>query len=555
MWATQRLTPIAGHGSDAAEDDADHAAGDRRDVRVLPRRPGAVLGHQRQPRPAAAVVDTRALRPAACRPRPDAPHAPRQARHPARASLRSCRHVHARATPSPPSPPPPAPAASASCACRARRAARSREAHLRRATAAAPRAPRALPRCGRRHHRRRHRAVFRRAAPATPARTWSSCRRTAARSLLQRLVARCCELGARMARAGRIQRTRVPQRQARSRPGRSRRRPDRGRRRSARRAPRGARSTANSRSASMRWRAQLLALRVQVEAAIDFADEPLDTLGMPRRCAHGSRVRATMAHAARQPPQRGRKLRDGLHAVIVGPPNAGKSSLLNALAGSERAIVTDIAGTTRDLLRETVRIDGVELTLVDTAGLREGGDVIEREGMRRARAELAARGPGDRRARCARTGCRPRAPSPTRSRDVPRQLWLHNKSDLLDDADARRPEPTRCGVGAHRRGPGRAARATAAHFAGRWPAAAKVPSPRAPATSTRCGGPAAICDAAAAALARRAARPGRRGPALRPRRAGRDHRAGRPGCATGSHFFDLLHRQVARSPRSGAPAS
>ena len=86
--------------------------------------------------------------------------------------------------------------------------------------------------------------------------------------------------------------------------------------------------------------------------------------------------------------ERGRRLREGLHAVIVGPPNAGKSSLLNALAGRDRAIVTDIAGTTRDLLHEVVRIDGVELTLVDTAGLREGGDAIEREGMRRARGEL-----------------------------------------------------------------------------------------------------------------------------------------------------------------------
>ena len=75
--------------------------------------------------------------------------------------------------------------------------------------------------------------------------------------------------------------------------------------------------------------------------------------------------------------------------MIVGPPNAGKSSLLNLLAGSERAIVTEVPGTTRDLLHEQVHVEGVELTLVDTAGLREGGDAIEREGMRRARGELA----------------------------------------------------------------------------------------------------------------------------------------------------------------------
>jgi len=132
---------------------------------------------------------------------------------------------------------------------------------------------------------------------------------------------------------------------------------------------------------------QLVLLRIHVEAAIDFADEPLDTLG-------GEQVHAGLGQALRALEQlrddaeRGRKLRDGLHAVLVGPPNAGKSSLLNALAGSERAIVTDIAGTTRDTLRETIRIDGLELTLVDTAGLRDGGDAIEREGMRRAHAEL-----------------------------------------------------------------------------------------------------------------------------------------------------------------------
>jgi tRNA modification GTPase len=87
--------------------------------------------------------------------------------------------------------------------------------------------------------------------------------------------------------------------------------------------------------------------------------------------------------------RRGRRLRDGLHAVIVGAPNAGKSPLLNALAGADRAIVTAIPGTTRDVLRETVALDGVALTLVDTAGLRETDDPVEAEGVRRARAELA----------------------------------------------------------------------------------------------------------------------------------------------------------------------
>ena len=178
--------------------------------------------------------------------------------------------------------------------------------------------------------------------------------------------------------------------------------------------------------------AALLALRVHVEAMIDFADEPIDTLGgdaVRERLGQARHDLAALLAAA----ERGRRLRDGLHAVIVGPPNAGKSSLLNALAGSDRAIVTDIAGTTRDLLQETVRVDGVELVLVDTAGLRDGGDAIEREGMRRAHAELRradlaivvvdARDPGAGRAAVAEAIA-----------DVPQQLWLHNKIDLLDAA-------------------------------------------------------------------------------------------------------------------------
>jgi tRNA modification GTPase len=178
---------------------------------------------------------------------------------------------------------------------------------------------------------------------------------------------------------------------------------------------------------------RLLALRVHVEAAIDFADEPIETLG-------GAAVRQGLetAHAALltliADAERGRRLRDGLHAVIVGPPNAGKSSLLNALAGSERAIVTDVAGTTRDVLRESVHLDGLELTLVDTAGLREGGDAIEREGMRRAREELQ-------RADIALVVLDATALDAGRAAvadaiaEVPKRLWVHNKADLLDPSD------------------------------------------------------------------------------------------------------------------------
>jgi tRNA modification GTPase len=174
---------------------------------------------------------------------------------------------------------------------------------------------------------------------------------------------------------------------------------------------------------------RLVRLRIHVEAAIDFADEPLDTLG-------GAQVRAGIEQARalleqlRIDAERGRKLRDGLHAVLIGPPNAGKSSLLNALAGSERAIVTDIAGTTRDTLRETIRIDGLELELVDTAGLREGGDAIEREGMRRARAEMQ-------RADLAIVVLDARDPDAGKqaigdaAAQAARQLWVFNKCDLL----------------------------------------------------------------------------------------------------------------------------
>ena len=175
--------------------------------------------------------------------------------------------------------------------------------------------------------------------------------------------------------------------------------------------------------------AQLLAIRVHVEAAIDFADESLDTLGGAALRRQLDEARDALARLRRDA-ERGQKLRDGLHVVLAGPPNAGKSSLLNALAGSERAIVTDIAGTTRDVLQETIRIDGVELTLVDTAGLRHADDAIEAEGIRRARGELA-------RADLALAVLDARDPEAGRAAlaadlaGVAQVLWLHNKADLL----------------------------------------------------------------------------------------------------------------------------
>ncbi|MBE5316788.1 MAG: tRNA uridine-5-carboxymethylaminomethyl(34) synthesis GTPase MnmE [Xanthomonadales bacterium] len=183
----------------------------------------------------------------------------------------------------------------------------------------------------------------------------------------------------------------------------------------------------------------LTALRIYVEAAIDFPEEEIDFLAGPELKSRLQRVRERMQDLLREA-RRGQRLRDGLHVVIAGPPNAGKSSLLNALAGSERAIVTDIAGTTRDLLRETVLIDGIELTLVDTAGLRDGADVVEAEGMRRARVEFTR---ADLALAVVECGAeREQLPA---LRDeltaLPQVFWLHNKCELAAQAPRRESQP------------------------------------------------------------------------------------------------------------------
>lgn len=127
----------------------------------------------------------------------------------------------------------------------------------------------------------------------------------------------------------------------------------------------------------------LIHLRMYVEAAIDFPEEEVDFLndGEIRR-----QLRALEAQFGelRANAQQGRLLREGMTVVIAGRPNAGKSSLLNALAGHEAAIVTPIAGTTRDVLREHIQIDGMPLHVIDTAGLRDSDDPVEQEGMKRA---------------------------------------------------------------------------------------------------------------------------------------------------------------------------
>ena len=131
----------------------------------------------------------------------------------------------------------------------------------------------------------------------------------------------------------------------------------------------------------------LIQLRLYVESAIDFPEEEIDFLSDEKVSTDLQAIVAELANLISNA-HTGRLLRDGMTLVIAGRPNAGKSSLLNALAGYESAIVTEIPGTTRDLLRERITLDGLPLHVIDTAGLRESDDPVELEGIRRARAEI-----------------------------------------------------------------------------------------------------------------------------------------------------------------------
>lgn len=170
----------------------------------------------------------------------------------------------------------------------------------------------------------------------------------------------------------------------------------------------------------------LLNTRIHVEAAIDFVDESLETLGLSAIVANLDRV-STAVSDLLEAAQRGRRLNEGLNAVLLGAPNAGKSSLLNALAGYDRAIVTDVAGTTRDLLHEVVRVDGISLELVDTAGLRDSDDAIEMEGIRRARAQALQADLA-----LVVVDARDTASDVVleEARASSRRLWIYNKTDL-----------------------------------------------------------------------------------------------------------------------------
>lgn len=132
---------------------------------------------------------------------------------------------------------------------------------------------------------------------------------------------------------------------------------------------------------------QLIQLRIYVEAALDFPEEEIDFLAD----AHVSNELNTLVESVEKiwaSARQGSLLREGMTVVIAGRPNAGKSSLLNALSGRETAIVTHIEGTTRDVLREHIQIDGMPLHIIDTAGLRETADPVEQEGVRRAWNEI-----------------------------------------------------------------------------------------------------------------------------------------------------------------------
>ena len=128
----------------------------------------------------------------------------------------------------------------------------------------------------------------------------------------------------------------------------------------------------------------LIKLRIYVESALDFPEEEIDFLADD---AISEKLKAVELELqkVKTSAQQGRLLKEGMTVVIAGKPNAGKSSLLNQLAGQDSAIVTDVPGTTRDILREHIQIDGLPLHIIDTAGLRDSDDVVEQEGIKRAK--------------------------------------------------------------------------------------------------------------------------------------------------------------------------
>src|SRR5699024_6262892 len=132
---------------------------------------------------------------------------------------------------------------------------------------------------------------------------------------------------------------------------------------------------------------RIIHLRMLVEATLDFPEEEIDCLEKYQAAETLAGIRQTLSDIQQQS-KRGMVLREGLHVVLAGQPNVGKSSLLNALAGDDIAIVTDIAGTTRDRVTQLIHLNGVPLHIIDTAGLRETTDTVESLGIARSWAEI-----------------------------------------------------------------------------------------------------------------------------------------------------------------------
>lgn len=205
--------------------------------------------------------------------------------------------------------------------------------------------------------------------------------------VVERLVERCIELGARRARPGEFterafHNDKVDLAQAEAVADLI----DAGSREAARAAMRSLQGEFSSMVQGLTE--AVVDLRTYVEAAIDFPEEEVDFLGDQEVQGRLATVRGHFDGVAVAAGQ-GRLLRDGLTVVLAGRPNSGKSSLLNRLAGYDAAIVTAIPGTTRDVLRERIDIDGLPLHVLDTAGLRDSADVVEAEGVRRATAEMS----------------------------------------------------------------------------------------------------------------------------------------------------------------------
>jgi len=171
--------------------------------------------------------------------------------------------------------------------------------------------------------------------------------------------------------------------------------------------------------------AELIELRVLVEALLDFPEEDVESLHREDARSRLQRLRAGLDSIVAKSRQ-GSLLRGGIHVVLAGRPNVGKSSLLNRLAGEERAIVSPVPGTTRDALREPMQIDGVPMVLVDTAGLRESRDEVERLGMARTEQELQ----GADVVLVVFEAGRPEAP-PDPLPDSRRRITVFNKIDLV----------------------------------------------------------------------------------------------------------------------------